>query len=99
MALGIGKDDKGAYKPSLWMTVKAFSRDNDETLVNKLAGTAKGSLVTVSGRLTYEAFTDKEGQERVSTGLVASKIEDFDSAAAETEGDEAEKAFEEPNFG
>ena len=99
MALGMGKDDKGVYKPSLWMTVKAFSRDSDETLVNKLAGTAKGSLVTVSGRLSYEAFTDKEGQERASVGLIASKIEDFESAAAETEGDEAEKAFEEPNFG
>jgi len=43
-------------------------------------------------------FHDKEGQERVPIGLVASKIEDFERTAAEIDGDEPEKAFEEPHF-
>ena len=95
MALGMGKDEKGEYKPSLWLTVKAFSRDGDETLPQKLTAIAKGSLVNVSGRLTYEIYKGKG-----YTGLIASKIGDFEGGASETENeDQAEKEFEEPNFG
>jgi len=46
------KDDKGAYQPSLWFTVKALSRDGDEPLVNKLAAITKGNLL-LSLRLEY----------------------------------------------
>ncbi len=106
MALGMGKIDGDAehrtpiYKPSLWFAVKAFSRDGDESLPLKLAAIAKGSLVTVSGRLAYEAFIDKEGQERVSAGLIASKISDFEGVTSEAESeDQAEQEFEEPDFG
>jgi len=95
MALGMGKDEKGEYKPSLWLTVKAFSRDGDETLPQKLAAIAKGSLVNVSGRLTYEIYKDKG-----YTSLIASKITDFEGGDGETQSeDQAEKEFEEPNFG
>lgn len=94
MALGMGKDDKGEYKPSLWFTVKAFSREGDETLVHKLAAITKGSLSTVSGRLSYEVYNDKG-----SVGIVASKFGDFEDGASEASGEEAEAAFEEPNFG
>jgi len=99
MALGMGKDEKEEYKPSLWLNVKAFSRDGDQTLVQKLTAVAKGSLVTVSGRLTYEAYTDKDGVERVSTGLVVSKISDFEGGGSQTEGEESAKEFVEPSFG
>ena len=99
MALGMGKDEKGEYKPSLWLTVKAFSRDGDETLPQKLAAIAKGSLATITGRLTYEVFTGKEGETRVSAGVIASKISDFEQDAEAPQTEESEKAFEEPNFG
>jgi len=98
MALGMGKDEKEEYKPSLWLNVKAFSRDGDQTLVQKLTAVAKGSLVTVSGRLTYEPYTDKDGVERVSTGLVVSKISDFEGGESHTEGEESAKEFVEPSF-
>jgi hypothetical protein len=55
MALGQGKDGRGKYRPSLWLTVKGFtSRDGDETVARLLAGLHKGDRATVAGRLTYE---------------------------------------------
>jgi hypothetical protein len=55
MALGQGKDGRGKYRPSLWLTVKGFtSRDGDETVPRLLAGLHKGDQVSVTGRLIYE---------------------------------------------
>ena len=99
MALGIGKDKKGEYKPSLWLTVKAFSHNGDETLPQKLAAITKGSLATITGRLTYEVYTNKEGETRVSVGVIASKISDFDNGDKTPQDEAPEKEFEEPNFG
>ncbi len=62
--------------------------------MNKLAAITKGSLSTVSGRLCYEVYDDKG-----NVGIVASKFGDFEDGAGEASGEEAEKAFEEPNFG
>ncbi len=56
-----------------------------QTLVHKLTAVSKGSLVTVSGRLTYEVYNDKDGVERVSTGLVASKISNLEGGSSEAE--------------
>ena len=68
--------------------------EGDETLVNKLAAIAKGNLATVSGRLSYEVYNDKG-----SLGIIASKFGDFEDGTGEASGEEAEAAFEEPNFG
>jgi hypothetical protein len=55
MALGQGKDGRGKYRPSLWLTVKGFtSKDGDETVPRLLAGLRKGDQATVTGRLVYE---------------------------------------------
>ena len=47
--LSMGKTEDGEYKPSLWLTVKAFDKDGDESLPAKLATLAKGETVRVRG--------------------------------------------------
>jgi len=82
MSLGQGKDQRGNWKPSLWLTVKAFTREGDETLPMLLNSVEKGERVTVSGRLAYEVYEDK-----ANVSLIASKIEgdNADEAVAEDE--------------
>ena len=70
MALGQGKDQRGDWKPSLWLTTKAFARAGDETLPQMLNSIEKGNLLTVSGRLAYEVY-----EEKAHVSLIASKIE------------------------
>ncbi len=70
--LGMGKtaDGKG-YKPSLWLTVKAFAgKDGDESLPAALIALNKGENVTFTGRLGWEVY-----KERGSLVLVVSKVE------------------------
>ena len=72
--LGMGKtaDGKG-YKPSLWLTVKAFaSKEGDESLPDALISLYKGAAATFTGRLAWEVY-----KERGSLTLFASKIEAF----------------------
>ena len=59
--LGMGKAADGkSYKPSLWLTVKAFAtKDGDETLPATIAALNKGEIVTVSGHLAWEVYQDK----------------------------------------
>jgi len=82
--LGMGKtaDGKG-YKPSLWLTVKAFAtKEGDESLTDALLGLAKGTSANFTGRLAWEVYN-----ERGSLVLFVSKIEPFqpDPAAVEEE--------------
>lgn len=58
-ALGMGKDSHGAYRPSLWLTVKAFTREGDSGLPEALQALTKGDLFEVSGSLTAEVYKDK----------------------------------------
>ena len=59
-ALGFGKDAEGKWKPSMWMTVKAFiTKDGDEDVPTTLSGLNKGDLFNASGRLAYEVYNDK----------------------------------------
>ncbi|HNT26435.1 MAG TPA: hypothetical protein PKM21_18860 [Anaerolineales bacterium] len=59
-ALGFGKDEAGKWKPSMWMTVKAFTtKDGDEDVPTTLSGLNKGDLFNASGRLAYEVYNDK----------------------------------------
>jgi hypothetical protein len=73
MTLGQGRDARGDYRPSLWLTVKAFtSKEGDETVPRLLAGLRKGDLATVTGRLLYET-SPASGKGYIN--LVAFKIE------------------------
>lgn len=74
--LSMGKDKDGKYKPSLWLTIKAFvSRDGDDSLPYALNSFDKGDLVTVKGRLAYEEYTNAKGETRGELILIASAIE------------------------
>ena len=83
MALSQGKDQRGEWKPSLWLTVKAFSREGDETLPQALNSAEKGSLITVSGRLAYDVY-----EEKANVSLILSKIESSGEPAAQESNDE-----------
>ncbi len=74
--VSMGKDkNSGEYKPSLWLTVKAFTtKDGDDTLPNALNAFEKGAIVTVAGRLAYEEYTTSEGEVRSSLILIAYEI-------------------------
>jgi single-strand DNA-binding protein len=50
----------------------------------------KGDVVAVTGRLQTRKWQDKEGQDRYTTELVASRVEGFGSKGAE---DSEEKPF------
>jgi hypothetical protein len=68
--LSMGKAEDGEYKPSLWLTVKAFEKDGDESLPSQIARMSKGEMVTFTGRLLWEAYN-----ERGNLTLVAFKAE------------------------
>jgi hypothetical protein len=59
--LGMGKTTDGkAYKPSLWLTVKAFAtKEGDERLPAAIAALNKGEQLTFSGHLAWEVYKDK----------------------------------------
>ena len=72
-ALGQGKDENGAYKPSLWLDLKAFTHhDGDRTVPLALGYFHKGDLVNVSGRISHKIHN---GQLRFA--LIANRIEAF----------------------
>jgi len=57
-ALSMGKDDGEVYRPSLWLTLKAFSgRDgSNEDFVYRVGECQKGDYVDAKGGLTAEAY-------------------------------------------
>ena len=80
VAVSMGKvADSHDYKPSLWLTAKAFSRDGDARLPEALAALEKGTLVTLSGRLAYDEYTTAAGEKRSDLSLLVYKIEPFES--------------------
>ena len=79
--LSMGKTEDGAsYKPSLWLTVKAFEKDGDESLPAKLASLTKGEVVTFTGRLAWEVYN-----ERGNLSLFAFKAEQLVAEPVEEE--------------
>jgi single-stranded DNA-binding protein len=82
VAVSMGKAEDGkTYKPSLWLTAKAFSRKGDDSLPNALAELAKGTLVTLSGRLAYEEYETRGGDKRADLSLLVNAIEPFENGA------------------
>lgn len=54
--LSMGKKQDGSYRPSLWLTLKAFTRHGDDSLPDALSDLARGDQVDASGGLTCEAY-------------------------------------------
>lgn len=74
-SVSMGKDADGNYRPALWLTVKAFTRDGDASVPSDLGSFEKGDLVTVTGRLAYEEFTSADGDKKGSLLLIAQRVE------------------------
>jgi hypothetical protein len=73
-ALGQGRDENGAYKPSLWLDLKTFTHhDGDRTTPLALVSFHKGDLVNVSGRISHKVHN---GRPRIT--LIANRIEAFE---------------------
>jgi single-stranded DNA-binding protein len=82
VAVSMGKTEDGKrYKPSLWLTAKAFSRNGDEALPKALAELVKGTLVTLSGRLAYDEYETRGGDKRADLSLLVNAIEPFENGA------------------
>lgn len=95
VSLGMGKDDSGGYKPSLWLTAKAFTTpDGDDTLPQLLGDVQKGALLTLSGRLAYQEYTTDQGEKRSDLQLLIAKLE-FPAVSA-APAPTAEAAFDPP---
>lgn len=76
VALSMGKDKTGhGYKPSLWLTAKAFTRQDDARLPEALAALPKGALVTVLGRLAYEEYVAANGERRSELAVLVDACE------------------------
>jgi hypothetical protein len=96
VSLGMGKDEQGDYKPSLWLTAKAFTKqDGDESLAHALGDVKKGDLLLLSGRLAYEEYTTEQGEKRSDVQLLVSKLE-FPDAAHTDAGPDADENFDPP---
>lgn len=54
--LSMGKDEDGDYRPSLWLTLKAFSRGADDRLPVALGELVKGDHIHAKGGLTCEEY-------------------------------------------
>jgi hypothetical protein len=78
-ALSMGKDDTGAYRPSLWLTLKAFTRKGDDSLPYTVGDLVKGDTINARGGLMVEAY-----QGRLYWGVYLSQCEHrhFDGANA-----------------
>ena len=84
-----GKDKQtGEYLPSLWFTVKTFSKTEElEGQVAALQNLAKGDKFTVKGRLGMEEWEGNDGVKHQAYVISASSIEPF-VTEAEAEGEE-----------
>jgi hypothetical protein len=90
-AFSQGKDKQsGEFLPSIWFTVKAFSKDEDAEpagTVAALQNLAKGDKFTVKGRLSLEEWEGNDGVKHQNTVISASSIEPF-VTEAEAEGEQ-----------
>ncbi len=98
--LPMGKDQAtGAYRPSLFLNVVAFSKDGDTTAPDALAQFGKGDWMTARGRLAYEEYARQDGATGHTYKLIARQVEPFaaktdEAAEAETEAVETSVSAE-----
>jgi single-stranded DNA-binding protein len=88
-----GKDQQtGEFLPSIWFTVKAFSKDDEPSqAVSALQNIAKGDKFTVKGRLGMDQWEGSDGTTHQSLTIFAISIEPFviETEAEELEGEPA----------
>jgi single-stranded DNA-binding protein len=101
VSLSMGKNEDGSYKPSAWLTAKAFTHEGDASLPEALGALKKGDYVTLTGRLAYEEYETTAGEKRSDYSIIVSKIErvqadEADEAEAAVADDEAESDFNPP---
>ena len=83
VSVSMGKEADGqTYKPSLWLTAKAFTKDGDDSLPTALGNLKKGDTVTLHGRLAYEEYTNDKGDKRSDVQLIVTKLETAEAEAA-----------------
>lgn len=92
VAVGMGKDSGGAFKPALWLTAKAFGKEGDDSMPVALNALEKGTLVTLSGRLVYEEYQTTAGDKRSDLQIIVTKIEPVATEAPSPE----DAAFDPP---
>jgi len=51
-----GKDPEGNWKSSLWLNVKAFSREGEDSLALRISELQKGQRIHITGHLVYDVF-------------------------------------------
>jgi hypothetical protein len=90
-SLSMGKDEDGDYRPSLWLTLKAFSRGGDERLPLALGELVKGDHIHAKGGLTCEEY-----QGRLYWGVFLSDFayRNFDGAQTVSANDQQESIEE-----
>lgn len=80
--VSMGKDAQGNYKPSFWVRVKAFAKEEegafDESLPMALNSFEQGDLLTVSGSLMVSYYEDRAYYE-----IIARQLEAFAPEVAE----------------
>jgi single-stranded DNA-binding protein len=87
--LPMGKDKQsGDWRPGKFFDLVAFSKEEDTTLPEALAQTAKGDWVTVSGRLVYEEYAKQDGSTGAADKIIVQKIEAY------TNGHDVDEAIE-----
>jgi len=77
--LSQGKEkDSDDYKPSIWLDVVAFSKDeNHNDVTGAISELKKGNLFTVKGRLAMREWTGNDGAKRQQYEVIASSVEPF----------------------
>lgn len=60
-ALSMGKDSDGDYRPSLWLTLRAFTRQDQSNIdfVYEVGDLVKGNYVDAAGGLTCDQYKGK----------------------------------------
>ena len=96
--LSQGKDKaSGEYKPSLFFDVKAFSKDDNVTvLVQNIADVQNKDRFTVKGRMGMEEWTGQDGVKHQKMVIFALSIEPFtfdENVAVPEDELEGEPAF------
>ena len=82
-----GKNQNGEFRPSMWFTVKAFSKTEElEGPVAALQNLAKGDKFTAKGKLELEEWEGNDGVKHQSYVINFASIEPF--AEAEQPGEE-----------
>lgn len=76
--VSMGKNASGGYKPSLFVTLKAFG-----DVAEWLNGFEKKALVTVVGRLAYEEWKGKDGTMRSDVQIICDEVIDANPDAHE----------------